>query len=392
LWETVALNGDRLDATAYASETQPLEVQQNLRFQGQYLDRESGLHYNTFRFYDPDFGRFISPDPIGLDGGWNLQTYASNHSRWIDPWGLTPEPAPGYTVYHIYEVDPNTGQRASKPYYVGITEDGRFNGRMQEHQNSGRLPKSGAVMVAQETGLTYGQARGTEQAHIEHFKTNTGTVGADMSKAATAAERGNRVNGYDVSSKLRAPGRQTYFNNARAQALKKTQRKVLRMNDSVFKQKNIKNIHAGDIFAFRMDDGQYGFGRIVSRISEGHIAEIFNHFSSEPKFDTSKTYERFLPPIILNSYGMFQVKQDGDFGIVGSTPNYAPDAEISKFKFVFGSIGNFKSIDIFGTEVPIGDAEGLRLPLRSPFNDWFLKKYIEHALKGEVWPKPGIAS
>nr|WP_230945737.1 RHS repeat-associated core domain-containing protein [Burkholderia cepacia] len=42
---------------------------QNLRFQGQYLDRETGLHYNTFRFYDPDIGRFINPDPIGLMGG-----------------------------------------------------------------------------------------------------------------------------------------------------------------------------------------------------------------------------------------------------------------------------------------------------------------------------------
>nr|WP_319017566.1 RHS repeat-associated core domain-containing protein [Pseudomonas sp. EggHat1] len=40
--------------------------EQNLRFQGRYLDRETGLHYNTFRFYDPDIGRFISPDPIGV--------------------------------------------------------------------------------------------------------------------------------------------------------------------------------------------------------------------------------------------------------------------------------------------------------------------------------------
>jgi uncharacterized protein RhaS with RHS repeats len=45
------------------------------------------LHYNTFRFYDPDIGRFISPDPIGLNGGLNLQTYAPNPARWIDPWG-----------------------------------------------------------------------------------------------------------------------------------------------------------------------------------------------------------------------------------------------------------------------------------------------------------------
>ncbi|WP_244105238.1 RHS repeat-associated core domain-containing protein [Burkholderia ambifaria] len=60
---------------------------QNLRFQGQYLDRETGLHYNTFRFYDPDIGRFINPDPIGLLGGTNFYRYAANPLVWIDPWG-----------------------------------------------------------------------------------------------------------------------------------------------------------------------------------------------------------------------------------------------------------------------------------------------------------------
>ncbi|CAN7618777.1 DUF6531 domain-containing protein [Trinickia sp. LjRoot230] len=61
---------------------------QNLRFQGQYLDRETGLHYNTFRFYDPDIGRFITHDPIGLVGGENLYQYAANPLSWVDPWGL----------------------------------------------------------------------------------------------------------------------------------------------------------------------------------------------------------------------------------------------------------------------------------------------------------------
>ncbi|OQR34104.1 type IV secretion protein Rhs [Pseudomonas sp. Bc-h] len=61
--------------------------EQNLRFQGQYLDRETGLHYNTFRFYDPDVGRFTTPDPIGLLGGLNLYQYAPNPIGWVDPWG-----------------------------------------------------------------------------------------------------------------------------------------------------------------------------------------------------------------------------------------------------------------------------------------------------------------
>ncbi len=42
---------------------------QNLRMQGQYLDRETGLHYNLHRYYDPDSGRFTQHDPIGLAGG-----------------------------------------------------------------------------------------------------------------------------------------------------------------------------------------------------------------------------------------------------------------------------------------------------------------------------------
>ena len=64
------------------------EIQQNLRYQGQYLDRETGLHYNTFRYYDPDTGRFTQPDPIGLLGGFNLYQYAPNALTWVDPWGL----------------------------------------------------------------------------------------------------------------------------------------------------------------------------------------------------------------------------------------------------------------------------------------------------------------
>ncbi|KPB28311.1 YD repeat-containing protein [Pseudomonas syringae pv. syringae] len=63
------------------------EVEQNLRFQGQYFDVETGLHYNTFRYYDPEIGRFITQDPIGLDGGFNLYKYVPNPTSWVDPWG-----------------------------------------------------------------------------------------------------------------------------------------------------------------------------------------------------------------------------------------------------------------------------------------------------------------
>ena len=64
--------------------------EQPLRLPGQYYDEETGLHYNLFRYYAPECGRFISQDPIGLAGGLNLYQYAPNPLSYIDPLGLKP--------------------------------------------------------------------------------------------------------------------------------------------------------------------------------------------------------------------------------------------------------------------------------------------------------------
>ena len=59
-----------------------------IRFQGQYHDHETGLHYNRYRYYDPRVGRFVSKDPISYAGGLNLYAYAPNPTGWVDPLGL----------------------------------------------------------------------------------------------------------------------------------------------------------------------------------------------------------------------------------------------------------------------------------------------------------------
>jgi RHS repeat-associated protein len=64
------------------------KVSQHLRFQGQYADEETGLHYNRFRYYDPQVGRFLTQDPIQISGGENPYQYAPNPTDWTDPLGL----------------------------------------------------------------------------------------------------------------------------------------------------------------------------------------------------------------------------------------------------------------------------------------------------------------
>ncbi len=107
VWETHYQIWGNTVREVYA-ETEHTPVEQNLRYQGQYLDRETGLHYNTFRYYDPDVGRFTTSDPIGLRGGLNLYQYAPNPLSWIDPLGLTGE--------WVNPKDINFSQRTISPH------------------------------------------------------------------------------------------------------------------------------------------------------------------------------------------------------------------------------------------------------------------------------------
>ncbi|MGW3165827.1 putative T7SS-secreted protein [Streptomyces sp. NPDC001142] len=79
LWGTTTWTRD---ATAYTP----------LRFPGQYFDRESELHYNFFRYYDPELARYLTPDPLGLTPADNPVTYVHNPHTWSDPLGLGPCP------------------------------------------------------------------------------------------------------------------------------------------------------------------------------------------------------------------------------------------------------------------------------------------------------------
>lgn len=91
-----------------------------LRFPGQYHDQETGLHYNRYRFYDPEVGLYINADPLGLQGGLGAFEYARGMPfRITDPDGLVPV---GTTV--TSDQRDKRGKRRSSKVSVGSASTG----------------------------------------------------------------------------------------------------------------------------------------------------------------------------------------------------------------------------------------------------------------------------
>lgn len=101
-----------------------------LRFQGQYADEETGLFYNRFRYYDPVIGLYLSPDPLGLEGGVSCYGYGWNPTHWIDPLGLATH-TPNSGVIYLRR-NANTGRD-----YVGKSKSKEAYGqRRRDHQRA----------------------------------------------------------------------------------------------------------------------------------------------------------------------------------------------------------------------------------------------------------------
>ncbi|GGT45980.1 hypothetical protein GCM10010271_57640 [Streptomyces kurssanovii] len=104
-----------------------------LRSPGQYYDPETNLHYNGFRTYDPETGRYLSPDPLGLYPAPNPVTYVHNPTGWTDSLGLAPDYFPIYrtpkAVDAQYELDHGPNPANHQPGVDiggGILSDGKI--------------------------------------------------------------------------------------------------------------------------------------------------------------------------------------------------------------------------------------------------------------------------
>ncbi|MEV6752208.1 RHS repeat-associated core domain-containing protein [Streptomyces sp. NPDC051214] len=156
LWGTTVWNRG---ATAYTP----------LRFPGQYYDPETGLHYNYFRHYDPESARYLTPDPIGLAGGFAPHNYVPNPFMWIDPLGLSLLDVSKNgvkIVVHEYDVD--------KPAHAHVTGGG---GREV------RIGPNGKPLHNQP------ELSSKQRQAVEHFKPQIRTAVRKLGKRSQAEER-----------------------------------------------------------------------------------------------------------------------------------------------------------------------------------------------------------
>ncbi|HKE23023.1 MAG TPA: RHS repeat-associated core domain-containing protein [Bryobacteraceae bacterium] len=129
-------------------EAQEVELRKTdcpIRFQGQWSDPETGLHYNRFRHYDPSNAIYLSPDPIGLVGGTRQYGYVANPLAWVDPLGLAQSPpnSPFYEVGFEAQLQqgvdyPGHSDRAhfaasNKQLYQAMQSDPQFAQAMEQN-------------------------------------------------------------------------------------------------------------------------------------------------------------------------------------------------------------------------------------------------------------------
>jgi RHS repeat-associated protein len=198
----------------------------NLRFPGQYYDRETGLHHNGHRDYDPVTGRYVESDPIGLAGGVNTYSYAgADPILHVDPAGLcavftplcyylvtygaeiavgaeiiatvatnTPSPAStsvAFTGRAAQQLthDVYLGMRSTKPVYVGITSD--IANRACQHGDR----FDAMVKLTNGALVTKDQARAIEQTILQlnpHFENEINSIASNRTWYQEAVEWGKQ--------------------------------------------------------------------------------------------------------------------------------------------------------------------------------------------------------
>jgi len=145
-------------------------IDQPVRLQGQYCDVESGLHYNRYRYFDPDTGSFISQDPIGLFGGKNPYRFAPNIFGWTDPFGLRVRPGGACTLDSGLhgELSPGVNRAPGHTNTRGdnfVQSHHPVQNEWAEHNITGyRRDAAPAILLPSASGMSHAQVSAAQRA------------------------------------------------------------------------------------------------------------------------------------------------------------------------------------------------------------------------------------
>ena len=136
-----------------------------LRLPGQYHDAETGLHYNLHRYYDPDRGQYLTPDPLGTPDGPNPYSYVrGNPLRYVDPEGLILFAFDGTNNSN----PPPEGDTLSNVYKFYLAYDEKSNGEKWYMNGVGRDDKEGKIIAPKNDYKVATTAR----ARVDHMLKN----------------------------------------------------------------------------------------------------------------------------------------------------------------------------------------------------------------------------
>ncbi|MGY2363771.1 RHS repeat-associated core domain-containing protein, partial [Pseudomonas azotoformans] len=180
------------------------KIDNPLRFQGQYFDPESGLHYNRHRYYNPDIGRYLTPDPVKLAGGINAYQYVTNPTGWIDPLGLSNCPEGGIckSQARIEEPSDNISATRGEPSPPSVStrptefaNEQKLNEHYEKHGAEFRLGNSHEYLLA----ARHVVSNGTPVQYLYRDTPTTGYVllmGTNRTGQAKFAFAGSNTNGH----------------------------------------------------------------------------------------------------------------------------------------------------------------------------------------------------
>jgi len=134
-----------------------------------------------------------------------------------------------------------------------------------------------------------------------------------------------------------------------------------KFEDSLVRKNKTVKYASGDILAFKIDEGVYGFARLIRQIELGYVSEIYCETAGSPSEGLSviKTIKKF--PVILDTFSLLEMGE-GEWSVIGNAKG-GNDDKVDELRFVFGTPPyDLKSIDVSEDERKISENESIGLP------------------------------